>query len=103
MRRRDDLKLRDALIREDLRGKRDARYRANLAFAFKSTKAILLTIAISTSLGWGWPMPVRVIISRVSTEAGISANSPAVDKHTEPVSRSPLSLIGCESALVQAR
>lgn len=76
MRRANCLSLRDALALEDLRGKRDARYRANLAFTGRAIRSILLTVAIGTSLAWGWPIPARLTLSRVATEVSTDATGP---------------------------
>jgi hypothetical protein len=76
MRRAHQLGLRDALALEDLRGKRDARYRANLAFAGRAIRSILLTVAVGSSLAWGWPVPARLIVSRVTTEVSTDATHP---------------------------
>lgn len=79
MRRAHVLSLRDALALEALRGKRDARYRANLAFTARAIRSILLTIAIGTSLAWGWPVPARLIVSRVATGVSTETNRSTMD------------------------
>ena len=68
---RSDLDVRNAIALEDLRGKRDARYRANLAFAGKAIRSIVLTIAVVGSLVWGWPLPAGAIMHRVPAVLGI--------------------------------
>lgn len=69
-----DPELQRALRVEELRGKRDARYRANLACAGNQLRSIIATLVIASSIVFGWPLPAHTILHRVPTLLDPSAN-----------------------------
>jgi hypothetical protein len=54
---RRDTKLQRNLDREELRARRDARYRANIAFAITQLRSVILLVTIAGTLMFGWPIP----------------------------------------------
>lgn len=65
---RADLRL--DLAREELRWRRDARYRANIAFAITQLRTIALLVILIGSLIFGWPIPHTTLTHIASLHVG---------------------------------
>lgn len=52
-----DPELQRDLDREELPGRRDARYRANIAFAIRQTRSVIVLVTLTGALTFGWPIP----------------------------------------------
>jgi hypothetical protein len=86
-----DPELQRALRVEELRGKRDARYRANLACAGNQLRSITATIVITSSIVFGWPLAAHTILHRVPTLLAPSARDPVRMPAKQPALVSPSS------------